>query len=497
MMNGALEFLVSDAREARLLRRHYVFKIVPMLNPDGVRYGNYRTSLLGVDLNRRWDSPHKTLHPTIFYTKRLIQSFSEDREVMACVDMHGHSMKKDVFVYGCCVKSREYEGRKVNVMIKMLPFLLAEQNSCFSFKDCKFRLEKSKETTQRIVLFRELGLLNAYTIEASFYGPSHQAALEDRKPRAGEEPIAAHFETYHLEKVGRDLCKQFLAYVSPVVFRRKLEYVGRALKNRLVTAKKTANEATSSKEHLEQEPSQLEPHEDFLGLIEDYEETEGSNMTNLLGEIGSDFIDNLGELGGFDAESDSGGSDSCPSEPEQASPELQSRPKSQVRIKTRATKPLKQSGSLLKQNVLKVRSLGDRRKETMTASPQAYTRKRLNAADEAPPSSVIKQATPLRLTLQQHFDHMSKIRSLISKNKPRPAGLRSRPILVPDPHELSLQDSALRIGNMPPIRNVIQIPLKTQPNESNEVPSFGTGKSRPVVIWKSPAGVQSFDGTII
>jgi hypothetical protein len=86
---------------------------------------------------------------------------------------------------------------------------------------------------------------------------------------------------------------------------------------------------------------------------------------------------------GFDAESDSGGSDSCPSEPEQAPPELQSRPKSQMRIKTRAVKPLKQTGSLLKQNVLKVRGLGDRRKETMTASPQNYPRKRLSAAEEA------------------------------------------------------------------------------------------------------------------
>lgn len=34
-----------------------------MLNPDGVIHGNYRTSLIGVDLNRRWDKPDKNLHP--------------------------------------------------------------------------------------------------------------------------------------------------------------------------------------------------------------------------------------------------------------------------------------------------------------------------------------------------------------------------------------------------------------------------------------------------
>lgn len=53
MIRGAIDFLLSDTREARILRKKFVFKIVPMLNPDGVRYGNYRCSLLGVDLNRR------------------------------------------------------------------------------------------------------------------------------------------------------------------------------------------------------------------------------------------------------------------------------------------------------------------------------------------------------------------------------------------------------------------------------------------------------------
>lgn len=34
------------------LREHFVFHIIPMLNPDGVLIGNFRTSLYGKDLNR-------------------------------------------------------------------------------------------------------------------------------------------------------------------------------------------------------------------------------------------------------------------------------------------------------------------------------------------------------------------------------------------------------------------------------------------------------------
>ncbi len=54
MMEGSLKFLLSKSDLAEELLKNFVFKIVPMLNPDGVIHGNYRCSLLGVDLNRKW-----------------------------------------------------------------------------------------------------------------------------------------------------------------------------------------------------------------------------------------------------------------------------------------------------------------------------------------------------------------------------------------------------------------------------------------------------------
>jgi len=52
MMRGILEFLTGESNDAKILRSLFIFKIVPMLNPDGVIYGNNRCSLSGVDLNR-------------------------------------------------------------------------------------------------------------------------------------------------------------------------------------------------------------------------------------------------------------------------------------------------------------------------------------------------------------------------------------------------------------------------------------------------------------
>ena len=54
MMKGALEFLTdTTSPEAELLRQNYVFKVVPMLNPDGVINGNYRCSLAGCGMQSR------------------------------------------------------------------------------------------------------------------------------------------------------------------------------------------------------------------------------------------------------------------------------------------------------------------------------------------------------------------------------------------------------------------------------------------------------------
>lgn len=155
--------------EAKLLRSHYVIKIVPMLNPDGVIYGNYRCSLLGFDLNRKWKDPDRYLQPTIFYAKQMIKFMSEEREIMLYCDLHAHSMQKNVFLYGCAYNPTEIDHIKKNAAIRVVPLLLSQQNRQFSYKNSKFRVEKSKEATARIVIFKELGITTSYTCEASFF----------------------------------------------------------------------------------------------------------------------------------------------------------------------------------------------------------------------------------------------------------------------------------------------------------------------------------------
>ena len=94
MMRGVLFFLTApENEEAKLLRERFVFKVIPMLNPDGVINGNYRCSLAGCDLNRRWKNASKHYHPTIYHTKQLIKALHSERGVLMYCDLHGHSRK--------------------------------------------------------------------------------------------------------------------------------------------------------------------------------------------------------------------------------------------------------------------------------------------------------------------------------------------------------------------------------------------------------------------
>lgn len=195
VMKGILDYLTGASVDARILRDNFVFKIVPMLNPDGVIVGNYRCSLAGQDLNRLWDEPSRKMHPTIFFTKSMFRHLLDDREVILFVDIHGHSRKKNVFMYG----NSETGGLRE----KIFPGLLCRSSDCFSFDDCCFKIQRSKESTARVVAYREIGCVNAFTLEASFCGADF-GPLGDQ-----------HFTTRHLEEMGYMVCDAILDFCDP------------------------------------------------------------------------------------------------------------------------------------------------------------------------------------------------------------------------------------------------------------------------------------------
>jgi len=125
----------------------------------------------------------------------MFRHLLDDREVILFVDIHGHSRKKNVFMYG----NSESGGLRE----KIFPGLLCRSSDCFSFDDCCFKIQRSKESTARVVAYREIGCVNSFTLEASFCGADF-GPLGDQ-----------HFTTRHLEEMGYMVCDAILDFCDP------------------------------------------------------------------------------------------------------------------------------------------------------------------------------------------------------------------------------------------------------------------------------------------
>lgn len=66
--------------------------------------------------------------------------------MVLAADLHGHSRKKNVFIYGCT-------GRP-GLRERVFPKIMEGNCDIFSYSDCVFGLQKSKEGTGRIVLYK-------------------------------------------------------------------------------------------------------------------------------------------------------------------------------------------------------------------------------------------------------------------------------------------------------------------------------------------------------
>ncbi|XP_072628300.1 cytosolic carboxypeptidase 6 isoform X10 [Canis lupus baileyi] len=164
---GIIDFLISQHPIAHVLREHLVFKIAPMLNPDGVYLGNYRCSLMGFDLNRHWLDPSPWAHPTLHGVKQLIiQMYNDPKTSLEFyIDIHAHSTMMNGFMYGNIFEDEERFQRQA-----IFPKLLCQNAEDFSYSSTSFNRDAVKAGTGRRFLG---GLLDhtsyCYTLEVSFY----------------------------------------------------------------------------------------------------------------------------------------------------------------------------------------------------------------------------------------------------------------------------------------------------------------------------------------
>ncbi|XP_041361886.1 uncharacterized protein LOC121377854 [Gigantopelta aegis] len=205
MMKGVLDFITGPDAAAKELRNKFIFKIVPMLNPDGVIVGNYRCSLSARDLNRNYRHPRQDSFPTVWHVKNMIEILSQKYEVLLYCDLHGHSRKHNTFMYGNNTSENDDENKvgvaRAFINERLFPWLMSQKApERFSFPSCKFYIRKCKESTGRVVMWRQLKIQNSFTLEATFSG----TIIDQSNCR--------HFNINDFQSMGSTLCQAVLDY---------------------------------------------------------------------------------------------------------------------------------------------------------------------------------------------------------------------------------------------------------------------------------------------
>lgn len=172
-MNGILESLFSGSPLAMSLLEHYVFYIVPIINPDGVANGNFRTDSRGNNLNRFYSNPSKIEQPEIYAIKNLLLQMVQLRRISFCLDLHAHVNKQGAFIYGNCIPNLQKQTQTC-----LFPKILSLNCEYFDYESCNFSEknmqskdkidELSKEGASRVAIYKETGLAECWTLECNY-----------------------------------------------------------------------------------------------------------------------------------------------------------------------------------------------------------------------------------------------------------------------------------------------------------------------------------------
>lgn len=144
-------------------KKNFQYYIVPMINIDGVFYGNYRTNLSGNDLNRVWRQPRKDYHYEVYSLKKFLHSLNKTAPIQLIIDIHGHSNSLNSFFYG-------NPPRKDCENPKLFPYYCSRKVKQISYTQSTFGISDDKKSCARVVLAEMFPKALVYTFENSFYG---------------------------------------------------------------------------------------------------------------------------------------------------------------------------------------------------------------------------------------------------------------------------------------------------------------------------------------
>ena len=187
VVESVIKNLLFNEQYKSLLDK-YIFKIIPMINVDGVINGNYRCNIMGKDLNRFWHEPNN-----ITYEIMKIKNIINLTKPNFFCDFHGHSNMPNSSIYACSNKEEK-------VFVKIF-----EEGEFYNKDETILCISKSKKNTGRVVMFKEMKIRNSFAIETSIHSVFNKGNKNDNKNNDG-------IKLEHFEKIGEDFVNSLLIW---------------------------------------------------------------------------------------------------------------------------------------------------------------------------------------------------------------------------------------------------------------------------------------------
>ena len=205
VIDGLLELLL-DPKDAvaRDLRQQYTFRVLPMLNPDGVALGLFRVDSRGDDLNRHYGpETDGSKHPAQAALIALARSLYPN--LFLVVDCHAHANKRGCFLFG-----NKGQSPQDDVETQLLAALLSARCPNFEFESSDFK--RSNPGSARVALERLLcdksPRARVYTLECNYN--SGKPMTKDQPPHAPTQRLIKPYTPGTWHDLGRALGRAIL-----------------------------------------------------------------------------------------------------------------------------------------------------------------------------------------------------------------------------------------------------------------------------------------------
>ena len=195
---------------SKILLDNFIFKLIPIINVDGVSNGHFRLNMEGYNLNRCYLGPSPKITPENYAITKLFYFYSSNFKVRYYFDLHADMNTRGVYTFGNALKV--FEEHVENVLFS---FIFKINCSHVDFSHCIFTQKSmgskakndlaGKEATSRVQFYQKTGLIHTYTVESTYYkGEFNKENMENEN---SEIYLIKDFE-----KTGIDLLKSILDY---------------------------------------------------------------------------------------------------------------------------------------------------------------------------------------------------------------------------------------------------------------------------------------------